>query len=601
MGRRRSTNRVLDNDELSGLVRGGGVMAIAVDDPRPSGIQRGRGGFMRSTDGKPYVTDPSGATTKHDGNKADLLKLCAERGIAVADKVTVAQLHELLGGRPKRLAYGSPSNRGMQIENSTNLTKWGERRVVLGVGLDPEIAASCAQLIGLDVDSEEYKTAADGIIARAKEIAKANLAAQQGTHVHALTEDSDEDRDWVRRAEAGEILGLDKDLQARLVAGWNRMLEREGLEVLAVEASCVDDKWRLAGTLDRIVRCTKPLRFARHGGEIVEIPAGEVPVLDVKTSSKRLDRNGCVQYWQAYAIQIASYAQSVPYDTETEQRGEWPWEISQQHALIAHPDLDTCEWELIYCDLAAGREHGGECVVSAKAWENRTDVFSVSQLDVPAEVSPVPASAGTTSSPVDVAPSDDEATAGAGEPALAPALIEPGQVPPASPARADHRVIDGPSPDRMALVDARAQLPTTVDEGADLSGAEYGEGWAVLQRHYNELNDAARSWLAYLIREATKRGLTFHAKHQRTLRCFELYRGLIFLCEAGGDKDPILRALLAIELGDVALYPAIHPGHLVGALDATAATRFADLVIAYNADELTSSVDDDGTLRLAAA
>lgn len=534
-------------------------MAIAIEQERPEGIQRGRGGFMRSIDGKPYVTDPTGAVVKSGKRKGEI----------------------------KRLPYGSPSNRGMQIENSTNLTKWGERRVVLGVGLDPEIAQMCTQLTGLDVDSDEYKTLADAIIVRAKEIAKANLAAAQGTHVHALTEDHDEERDWVRRAEAGEILGLDAELQAALVAGWNAMLKRQQLEVLAVEASCVDDRWRLAGTLDRIVRLGRALRFARHGGEIAEIPAGTVVVLDVKTSNKRLDRNGCVQYWQAYAIQIASYAQAVPYDTEAEARGEWPFTIDQTHALIAHPDLETCEWELIYCDLAAGREHGGECVVAAKAWEARSDVFSVAQLE---------------DSPVVVAPSDDEVTAGAGEPALAPANIEPEAVdlPASPPPRAEHRVIDGPSPDRMALVDARAQLPTVVDEGADLSGAEWGEGWATLQRHYTALDAAAKSWLAGLITEATKRGLSFHAKHQRSLRVFELYRGLIFLCEAGGDQDELLRALVACVIGDVALFPAIHPGHAVGALDAAGAAAFADLVTRFNNDDLVGRVDDDGTFRLVA-
>ena len=104
-------------------------------------------------------------------------------------------------------------------------------------------------------------------------------------------------------------------------------------EILAVEASCVDDTWRLAGTLDRIARTTRPLRFVRASGEIVDVPAGTVLVLDVKTGEDRIDRG----YWQGYAIQIASYAQSVPYDTEAETRGEWPWPIDQQHALIAHP------------------------------------------------------------------------------------------------------------------------------------------------------------------------------------------------------------------------------------------------------------------------
>ena len=167
------------------------------------------------------------------------------------------------------------------------------------------------------------------------------------------------------------------------------MLDRNGLTVLVTEASCVDDAWRLAGTLDNIVRCTKPLRFALVTGEVVVIPADTVLILDKKTSKKRLGRDGSVQWWSSYAIQIASYAQSVPYDTETETRGEWPWPIDQTHALIGHIDVDAAVagappeqiCTLVYVDLTAGREHGGATVVQAKTWEDRRDVFSVAQLD----------------------------------------------------------------------------------------------------------------------------------------------------------------------------------------------------------------------------
>ena len=139
----------------------------------------------------------------------------------------------------------------------------------------------------------------NSIIIRAKDVAKANLAAEIGTHVHAVTEDSDEDRDWVQRAAAGEVLGVPLAVQAQAVEAWKSMLNTYGLEVLAVEASVVDDAWRLAGTLDRVVRCTKPLCFRRVTGEIVEIPAGTIVVGDVKTSKKRLDRDGVVGWWQS--------------------------------------------------------------------------------------------------------------------------------------------------------------------------------------------------------------------------------------------------------------------------------------------------------------
>jgi hypothetical protein len=152
------------------------------------------------------------------------------------------------------------------------------------------------------------------------------------------------------------------------------MLERNALTILAIEAACVDDRWRLAGTLDRIVRLGRDLSFAKPDGEIVTIAASTVVVLDIKFGKTR----------KAHPIQIASYAQSVPYDTELELRGEWGFTIDQDHALIAHGDFgdgfDPPTIELVWVDLKAGREHGGQCVVDAKSWAARDDVFSVGQI-----------------------------------------------------------------------------------------------------------------------------------------------------------------------------------------------------------------------------
>ena len=64
--------------------------------------------------GAPYVAHPI-ETSQPTGNKAELIAQCAERGIAVPEKATVAVLKQLLGPRPKRVAYGRPSGLGKQI------------------------------------------------------------------------------------------------------------------------------------------------------------------------------------------------------------------------------------------------------------------------------------------------------------------------------------------------------------------------------------------------------------------------------------------------------------------------------------------------------
>ncbi len=476
-------------------------MAIAAAPPVDE-ITRGRGGFMRNAQGTPYVSDPTGATVKPK-RKAD-------------------------PPRVKRVPYGAPSSRGKQIENTYNLQKWSERMVVTGLGRDLAAIVDCVAVAQLEPDSDEWRAAADRLVIRLKDAAQASIAADRGTHTHALSEDHDEERDWIARAEAGEDLGIDRDTQAALVDAWRRMLEREGLEILAVEASCVDDRWRLAGTLDRIARCTTSLRFVRHGGEIVEVPAGTVLVLDIKTGQRRTNLDGSAKYWHAYAVQIASYAQSVPYDTVTETRGVWPWEVSQEHALIAHLDVlgalegkpvdELCQ--LVWVDLVAGREHGGETCALAKAWESRRDVFSIAR-------------AVEFASPEPDGSTGDAPTPAEGEHLIRDPLsidsagVEFAGIQPASDADTSAGIIGPPPPMVPALTPAEqhAQLATSPDEGPTADPAAI----ALLRTRYEQLGPNGKAWFRRGGEEAMQANVSFHMSRVKTVRRFELARGLTVL------------------------------------------------------------------------
>lgn len=527
----------------------------AFADEEPSGVQRGRGGFMRGGDSdSPYVTDPTGALVKTGPRK----------------------------GQPKRIPYGSPSGAGKLIENTYNLQKWGERRVVLGIGTDLALIADCAKLTTLDVDSDEYKELADRIVVAAKDAAKTMLAAEQGTHDHAILEDDDEGRNWLDRAAAGELLGIPAEAQRTMVDAWRKMLVDHGLEVLATEASCVDDVWNLAGTLDNLARCTRSLRFRLCTGEVRTIPAGTVVVLDKKTGQMRTKtRSGAIEYWHGYAVQVASYAQSKPYDTETETRGEWEWPISQEHALIAHIDnraaIAGAPVEdiitLVYVDLVAGREHGGATVVQAKEWSKRDDIFSVGQLleggaAEPPDVTTAASLATSPAAPIDTA---------------LPAVPTPPE--PAAPATAPEAA---PSPLRAAqleraatIADHTAELPARPDEGADLSADTYASMWDVMRQRYTALDRPALDWVGGLIKQARDAGVSFQAQAAHTARRSHIYRGLIAL--AGHEpSDDALRALVRLALdSDAPLFPTVTAGHALGSLDAVQAERFADLVDAY--------------------
>jgi hypothetical protein len=534
-------------------------MAIAAGEPAGK-IQRGRGGFMRSADDKPYVTDPTGALVKGGERK----------------------------GQPKRLAYGSPSSRGKQIENTFNLQKWGERRVVMGIGVDLALIADCHAVAQLDPESSEFKEAADRIVIRAKDAAQASLAAERGTHGHALTEDHDEERDWIARAEAGEILGLDVEVQRSLVQAWRECIERNGLEILAVEAACVDDAWRLAGTLDRIARTTRPLRFALITGEVRTIPADTVLVLDVKSGKRKTDRDGSIIYWHAYSVQIASYAQSVPYDTEAETRGEWPWPISQEHALIAHLDVlgaidgnPSCE--LVYVDLVAGREHGGATVVAAKEWEARKDVFSVAQLDDEIAAPGVEAPVGAEG---------DGNRPEAEQPAVEVAASTATIASPDAYAPGDAGTSTGESPASPVLTPADQHRALDERGAPDEGGPADPSAVMALETAYHALDAEANAVIRQLVTEAQQGRVPFHLRGNHTVRRFEIVRGLVAIAPHVETERETLRCVLAAVVGDVAHFANVTPGHVLGTLSADEAALFARLCDEFVAEQIPTEVDE---------
>lgn len=324
-------------------------MTIELDSWAPA--ERQPGDFKRDSRGTPYVSHPDGATVK-SGKRA---------------------------GEVEWVRYGRPSGLGKQIESAYNLLRWKERSLVYGC-LDPEVRRLADETLTGEPWTPEWKSAADGVVAAAARAAKMQEAAERGTHMHGVTEDDDKDRDWVHRAELGEQMGIPLEAQEAMLGTWQAMLATTGLEVLAVEVPVVNDRWRQAGTLDRIARLTKDLRFAQPDGTIVTLRAGTVIVLDLKTGKVTRDAKGIVQWWHTYAIQVACYADSIPYDTATETRGEWEWPVDADWAVIAHlPVTDAlngnAHCDLILVDLNAGR-YGAELCMLAGEWESRGDLFA---------------------------------------------------------------------------------------------------------------------------------------------------------------------------------------------------------------------------------
>ena len=536
------------------------------------------GDFYRSKIGTPYVSDPSGATVKSGIRK----------------------------GEPCRTAYNRPSGFGKPLENTYNLAKWSERQLVLGLAMDYhggiDLVARATTLIVDDRDTAQWRAAADGIVVEAKRIAKAGIAAERGSHAHALTEDDDEGRSIVDRIAAGEELGLDEAVQRSLVDAWQSMLERNGLEIVAVEMAVVHDGYRCAGNLDRVAKLTKSLRFRLLTGELIELADGTFVILDIKSGKRRLDSRGVVMYWQSYAVQVAIYAGGVAYDTDTEVRTPMPWPVDQHWALIAHLDVGGAlngapSCELVLVDIEAGRM-ATELCVAARAWETKADVFSVAQVEA---VESGQASLDDFDQPM-ISPTTAlvtpvrarEGVPGLGlVPALATCSAEPDDF--------DAPMITGRPTEAMRWLDRPTVvpppvLPTNPDEG---STQALEEAFAALQTEHGTLDQQARAWIGALSSQATRAHVGFHAHGHHTERRYWLIRGLVCLGHAHLAEDEVLRALVAVALdSDAPLFPAIAPGHALGSLDATRARLFAESVDAMNTGSLVGHIDSDGCFRL---
>jgi hypothetical protein len=125
--------------------------------------------------------------------------------------------------------------------------------------------------------------------------------ARRGSWCHKQLEHIDNGVAWAADlAFVGEGvgLGIPADIQHDIARAWHRFKRDHGLTIVHNEATVVNDALRVAGTLDRIVEWQ-----------------GRRCVLDIKTGSK-VDKT-------AYAVQLARYAGSLPYDTETDERGSW--------------------------------------------------------------------------------------------------------------------------------------------------------------------------------------------------------------------------------------------------------------------------------------
>lgn len=275
-------------------------------------------------------------------------------------------------GKPKLYPYMSPSGFGVQ-SSTAGLDIWKQNRLLLATMRDPSLAERLTQAMGdLDPDSDEGKKVFTAFRDEMHDIAETDIAARKGTFSHWLTEVQDQGESPLEGLRQGAALGIDPDMSARIMEGWDEINKEYGFESVAVETKLVNDELKTAGTTDRITRLTKPLTVDLGDGPVTLLPGTHI-VVDFKSGKLRQNAKGSPQYWQKYTSQLAAYAGSVPYDAKNHKRLSWK-DIgvtstpSQEVAVIIHGDLEaladgTSEktpreaFSVFALDLKKGREY----------------------------------------------------------------------------------------------------------------------------------------------------------------------------------------------------------------------------------------------------
>lgn len=270
-------------------------------------------------------------------------------------------------GRAKRVRYSRASGYAEQVRSSFTLHQRDLRLVLIGAALLG--VEQLAMIVDLDPADPKSMELVDAAVEQAFNAVGARYAAERGTAVHAVLECAD--RCWPIDEALAERCAYFSIDAALLIDNWHAYLADNGFEVLAVEFPGVNDQYRAAGSLDRIVRCHRRLVF----GTVV-IEPGAVIVVDFKSGGLFLGNAGVPAYWSGYTAQLALYASMQPYFVgPPDRRGRWPWDVDQTSALIAHVDVEAgCRLTTWHVDLAAGRELC-ELALAARQFEARCDLF----------------------------------------------------------------------------------------------------------------------------------------------------------------------------------------------------------------------------------
>ena len=209
----------------------------------------------------------------------------------------------------KAIPYTRTTTVAGSLDDATALIAWKMRMAAAGLTVRPDLllAASAAR---------DNKLEMDRIIEVAMEAAGATAQATIGTAIHTLTEKHDR----------GEDLGVIPEDYVADIQAYDAATKH--FENVFIEQFCVLDKYKIAGTPDRIVRYK-----------------GELFISDLKT--------GSISYPNKIAMQLAVYAHGLPYDPATAVRSSWG-DVNQERGIIVHLPAGSGKCKLHFVDIKQG-------------------------------------------------------------------------------------------------------------------------------------------------------------------------------------------------------------------------------------------------------
>jgi len=224
----------------------------------------------------------------------------------------------------KAVPYTRTTTVAGSLDDGTALVAWKLRMAAAGLTLRPDLLLAASA-------NRDNKLEMDKLVEDAMEAAGATSAATIGTAIHTLTEKHDR----------GEDLGVIPEEYVADIQAYADATKK--FKNVFIEQFCVLDKYKIAGTPDRVVEYE-----------------GQLYISDLKT--------GSISYPNKIAMQLAVYAHGLPYDPATATRGSWGG-VNQEKGIIVHLPAGSGKCKLHFVDIAQGWK-GIELAMKVRAFRD---------------------------------------------------------------------------------------------------------------------------------------------------------------------------------------------------------------------------------------